>query len=127
MVLLVPGKEVEEERRLRKAPLLALAKAEHITEELLGLLAVEEVCLIRRTLVSVARRSHNPVHTHRHHFIKEVGHTLRVCPIKHGAVDGHTEAARLGLFNGCNRTFVHTILADGGIMLGFVAIQMHIP
>jgi hypothetical protein len=41
---------------MHEIPLLALAEREHVAEQLLGLGAVEEVLLVRRALIGVARR-----------------------------------------------------------------------
>src|SRR5690349_22214089 len=54
---LVAGEEVEEQAGLAERPLLAaVAALEDVAEQLLGGLAVEEVLLVRRALVGVARR-----------------------------------------------------------------------
>src|SRR5471030_1734209 len=43
MVFLIARKEVEEERRLAERPFVALAAAEDVAEQLLGLAATEEM------------------------------------------------------------------------------------
>ena len=54
--ILVAGEEVEEQAGVDEVPLLALAAREHVAEQLLGLAAVQEVLLIGRALIGVARR-----------------------------------------------------------------------
>ncbi len=55
LVLLVAGEEVEEQAGMHKIPLLALAHRKDVAEQLLGLGAVEEVRLVRRALIGIAR------------------------------------------------------------------------
>src|SRR4029079_17342499 len=55
-VALVAGQEVEEQAGMHEVPLLALAEGKDVAEQLLGLGAVEEVLLVRRALIGVARR-----------------------------------------------------------------------
>src|SRR5208282_6004938 len=52
----VAGEEIEEKARVHEAPPPALAHGENVSEQLLRLPAGEEVLLIRRPLVGVARR-----------------------------------------------------------------------
>src|SRR5712691_13015227 len=52
---LVAGEEVEEEAGMHELPALALPIREDLAEELLGLAAVEEVLLVGRALIRVAR------------------------------------------------------------------------
>src|SRR3954468_16844146 len=57
VVLLVAGQEVEEHARLAERPALAaVAAAEDVAEQFLGLAAVEEVLLVRRALIRITRR-----------------------------------------------------------------------
>src|SRR4029079_4478770 len=54
---LVAGQEVEEQAGLAERPFLAaVAALEDVAEQLLGGLPVEEVLLVGRTLIGVARR-----------------------------------------------------------------------
>src|SRR6201988_3456992 len=59
LVFLVAGEEVEEQAGMHEVPLLALAERKDVAEQLLGLGAVEEVFLVGRTLIGVARRHRN--------------------------------------------------------------------
>src|SRR5581483_5188196 len=56
LVILVAGEEVEEQPGVQEVPALALAERKHVAEQLLGLLAIQEVLLIGRALISVAGR-----------------------------------------------------------------------
>src|SRR4029077_12189607 len=53
---LIAGEEIEEEARLEDRPFaVALRQFEHIAEQLLGSRAVQEMLLVGRALVSIAR------------------------------------------------------------------------
>src|SRR5262249_2340149 len=56
LVVLVAREEVEEQALVQEIPAIAVAELEHIGEETLGLLAVQEVLLIRGALVGVTGR-----------------------------------------------------------------------
>src|SRR5258708_39674050 len=56
LVVLITGKKIQEQAGMQEIPLLALAARKHVAEQLLGLGAVEEVLLVRRALIGVARR-----------------------------------------------------------------------
>src|SRR6185437_10506249 len=53
---LIAGQEVEEHARMGEIPLLALAEREHLPEQLLGLAPRQEMLLVGRALVGIARR-----------------------------------------------------------------------
>src|SRR6266513_6540156 len=52
-IALITGQEVQEQAGMHEIPLLALAERKHVAEQLLGLGAVEEVVLVRSTLIGV--------------------------------------------------------------------------
>src|SRR5882724_12284344 len=54
-VILVAGKEIQEQAGMHEIPLLALAERKHVAEQLLRLGAVEEVLLVGGTLIGIAR------------------------------------------------------------------------
>lgn len=112
MIVFIASQEVQEERRLREAPFLALAETEDVTEELLGLLAVQEVLLIRRALIGVARSRHDAINAKRHDLIEEPCHALGLGAVEQGAVDGNAEAALLRLTDSGNGTLVDAFLTD---------------
>src|SRR5215472_16880939 len=55
LVFLVAGEEIEEQAGMHEIPLLALAECKDVAEQVLGLGAVEEVVLVRRALIGIAR------------------------------------------------------------------------
>src|SRR5690349_9606211 len=55
MIVLIAGEKVEEQAGMHEIPLLALAERKDVAEQLLGLGPVEEVLLVRRSLIGVAR------------------------------------------------------------------------
>src|SRR4051812_6096617 len=56
VVALVAGEKIQKQARLRERPFLAVvAAAQNSAEQLFGLLAVQEVLLVGRTLIRVAR------------------------------------------------------------------------
>src|SRR6516225_2301602 len=57
---LVAGEEIEEQVRVDEIPLFALAHAEDLAEELLGLPPAEKVLLIGRALIGIAGRDRHP-------------------------------------------------------------------
>src|SRR6185369_2443325 len=52
---LVAGEEIQEQAGMHEVPLLALAAGKYVAEQLLGLRAVEEVLLVGRTFIGIAR------------------------------------------------------------------------
>src|SRR6185312_9808500 len=59
---LIAGKKIEEHRRLAEGPALAaLTAGENPPEQILGLLAIEEVLLVRRALIGIAGRHRDAV------------------------------------------------------------------
>src|SRR6202158_457802 len=55
-VILIARQEIQEQAGMQEIPLLALAERKHVAEQFLGLGAVEEVLLVGRALIGVARR-----------------------------------------------------------------------
>src|SRR5690606_40961169 len=92
-VLLVAGEEIEVERRLVEQPLAPLAAAEHVAEQVLGLLPVQEMILRRRPLVGVARRDGDALDTKPRHEVEEFGHAFRLGIVEQGAVYRDAEPA----------------------------------
>jgi hypothetical protein len=52
---LVAGQEIKKQGRVHEIPLLSLAHAENLAEQLLGLAAAEEVLLIGSALIGITR------------------------------------------------------------------------
>ena len=63
---------------------------------MLGLGAVEEVLLIGRALIGVARRHGDALDAEALHVVKKLGDTRRIGVVEQSAIDGNAEALRLG-------------------------------
>src|SRR5690606_32081575 len=125
---LVAGEEVEEERGLAERPFpAAVAAAEDLAEELLRLLAIEEVLLVGRALVGVAGRDRYPVDAERLHVVEEGGVTVGIGAVEERAVDVDAEAARLGGLDRGDGPVVGAGLADRLVVVLAVAVEMHRP
>src|SRR5437588_11225071 len=96
MVFLVAGEEIEKERGLAELPFVALAAAEDVAEELLGLAPAEEMRLVGGALIGVAGRDGDAVEPHRHDVVEELGIALGIGAVEEGAVDVDAETAILG-------------------------------
>ena len=78
MIGLVAGEEVEEQARLVERPFLAaVAAPEDVAEQLLGRRAVEEMLLVGRALIGIARRNGDAVDAERGDLVEEGGDALR--------------------------------------------------
>ena len=64
---------------------------EDIAEQLLGAAAIEEVLLVRRPLVSIARRNRYAVDPHIGHVVQEIGNALRIGGIEQRGIDVDAE------------------------------------
>src|SRR6185503_16369693 len=72
VIALIAREEVQEHAGLAERPLLVLRPAlEHVAEQILGLAAIEEVLLVRRALVSVARRNGDTVNAQLHNGVEK--------------------------------------------------------
>ena len=76
---LVAGEEIEEQVRVDEIPVLALAHAEHLAEQLLGLAPAQEVLLVGRALIGVAGRDR-----HADAELLGVDRGRPRCPRRHG-------------------------------------------
>src|SRR5215211_1851747 len=89
--------EVEEERGVVEAPLLALAVREGGAEQLMRLLDAQEVVLVRGLLVGVGRRDHHLVDLELVvDEIEDLSHRVRRVVREEGGVRGHSEPLLLG-------------------------------
>ena len=127
-VILVARQEAHEQRRLRELPALALAARQDVAEQLLGLLPGQEMRLVRRPLIRVARRRHDPVDAHRHDFVEEFGHALRLRPVEQRAVDAEPEPTLdfASLIAATARSNTPSWLTARSC-ISLIAVQMHIP
>src|SRR5436190_2742284 len=88
--------EVQEERSVIEAPLLALAVSERLAEELVRFLDPQEVVLVRRLLVGVGRRDHHLVDLELIvDEVEDLTDGVRRVMGEEGGVRRHAEALRL--------------------------------
>ena len=87
--------------------------------------ASQEVLLIGRFVVGIARRKHHAFHAERHHLIEETAHALRVRAIEKRGIGGDPETLRHCFANAIDRQFETAFLADGEIVVLFFPIHMH--
>ena len=77
MILLVAGEEIEEQAGLAEATTWCrCSRAEDVAEQLLGLAPVEEMRLVGRALIGVARRDGDAVDADRHDLVEEARDAL---------------------------------------------------
>src|SRR5207248_120870 len=94
MVLLIPRQEVEEQPGLAERPGLAGAAAtEDVAEQLLGLLAMEKMLLIRRSLVGVAGRNRHGIDPEVARLVEERRHLFGIHVVEQGTIDVDAESA----------------------------------
>src|SRR5208282_3447432 len=125
VVLLIAGEEVEEETRLREAPLLAAPAPEDVAEELLGLVPREGVLLVRRALVGVARRNGDGVDLELEaREVEEGGDALGIEPVEERGVHADAEAARLGLADRGHDAVEDAVLAHRMVVLLLETVEM---
>ena len=105
----------------------AVAALEDVAEQLLGGLAVQEMLLVRRALVGIARRHGDAVDAHLHDGVEELRHPLRVGVVEQRAVDVAAEAAALGVLDGGHGAVVGAGLADRLVVIFLVAVEMDRP
>ena len=89
------------------------------------LLAIEEMLLIRRALVGVARRHGDALDAQRRHAIEKRGDPGGIGIVEQRAIDGDAESALLGELQGLEGTVVDTGLTDRMVMHFRVAIEMN--
>ena len=100
-----------------------LAIGENRAEQAARAGAAEEVLLIGRFVVGIARRKHHAFHAERHHFVEEIAHALRIGAIEKRGVGGDAEAALHCFANALDREFKAAFLADGEIVMFFFSID----
>src|ERR1051326_4157524 len=128
MVLLVAGQEVEKQSGLAERPSFAAAAAtEDVAEQLFGLLAVQEMFLIRRPLVGVARRNGDGVDSEAPRLVEERSHLRGNHVVETRAIDVDAEAASLGGANRGDGAIVDAGLAHRPVVHLLVAVEMDRP
>src|SRR5208283_4364113 len=99
---LVAGKEVEEHGGMRQVPFFAFAEGKDCAEQLLGLAPIEEVLLIRRSLIGVAGRDRD-ADTELFSEIEKCRDILGRMAVEDRTIDVDGEAFGLGSLDGGNR------------------------
>src|SRR6516225_948226 len=125
---LVACQKIEEQARLEERPgLAAPTEAEDAPKQLLGRASIEEVLLVRRALVGVARRHGDAVGAKRLHVIEEARGPFRLGVAEERAIDVDAEVARFRQLEGSHRPVIHTFLADGLVVHLAVTVEMDRP
>src|ERR1700677_1923950 len=89
-----------------------------------GASAAQEVLLVRRLVVGVARRDDDAFHTQRHHLVKESAHAVRIGAIEERGIRRNTEAALDRLAYSLYRLVVTALAANGKIVVLALTIEM---
>src|SRR6185503_19404467 len=125
---LIAREEIEEHGGLAEGPALAaLAARENPPEEILGLLAIEEMLLVGRAFIGIARRYGDAIKAQSVHVVEEFGHAVGFGGIEQRAVDADAEAFRFGELDRFDGLFVDALLAHRLVVHVLVAIEMDGP
>src|SRR6185437_1322883 len=108
---LIAGEEIEEHAGMRQIPALALAERKDLAEQLLGLAAVEEVRLVRRPLIGIARR-YRDADAQVLRQVEEGRYILGRVAVIDRAIDVDGKAFGLGGLDGADRLFEAAFHAD---------------
>ena len=94
VILLIAGEEIEIERRVAELPALAVAEPEDRAEQFFGLFPVQEVFLIGRPFIGIARRDGDAFDVQIvGHVVEERTDFVRGDAIEQGGVDVDAKAA----------------------------------
>ncbi len=104
-VTLIAGEEVQKQARVVEPPAALLAEAENISEQLFARLAPDENVLLRRMLVTEARRNGHALHAQRHRFIEKTCHLLCGFALEQRAIDCQPKAPLNRLLD-CLHSFI---------------------
>jgi hypothetical protein len=115
--------ELEEEGREVELPGF-LGVLEDLLEELLAVVAVQEVVLVRRFFVDVAGGEHHAFDAEVHGGVEEVADVGGVDAGEEGGVGGDAEPALDGFLDGFHGDVVGAVAADGGVMLVLQAVEV---
>src|SRR5207248_9912126 len=114
----------EEQAGMHEIPLLALAECEHVAEQPLGLGAVEEVLLVRRALIGVARR-HRDADAELGGEVEELCDVFRGMAVEDRGVDVDGEAALFCSLDRRDGAIEHALLRYRLVMVVLQAVEMH--
>ena len=87
--------------------------------------APQEMLLVRRFVVRIARRHHDAFDAQIHHFVEEGPDALGIHAIEQRAVGGDAEAGLDGLANRFDGDLIPAFAADRKIVMIALAIQMN--
>src|SRR5271166_1731018 len=120
----VAGEEIEEQGRVQKTPTLAFAHGENVAEQLLRLTAGQEMRLVGRALVSVARR-YRHAHPEPRGEVEERGDVFRGVAVEDGHVDVDLEPRIPRLPDRGDREVEDAGLAYRPVMNLLETVKMH--
>ncbi len=115
--------ELEEEGREVELPAL-LRVLEDLLEEVLAVVAVEELVLVRRLLVDVAGGEHHALDAEVHRGVEEVTDMLRIDAGEEGRVGRHAKAALHRLLDRLDGGVVGAVAADRHVVLFLQAVEV---
>src|SRR5215472_14999466 len=127
-IVAVAGEEVEKQPRLTERPRAPVASApEDVAKEPLRPGARQEVLLIRRTLVRVARRYGDAVDAELVNPIEKARDALGIGIVEQRAIDVDAKAARLRGTDGGDSPIVNAVFTHRAVVHLAIAIEMHRP
>ena len=109
---------------MAERPALAPPPRENVAEQLLGLLPVEEMRLVGRALVGVARRQRDAVDAEFGHGIEERRRAGWIDAVEQGGIDVDPKAARPRRGDRRNGTVMDAVLAYRPVVRLAVAVEM---
>src|SRR6516162_7106612 len=109
---------------VHEVPLLAFAERKHVPEKPLGLVAVEEVLLVGRALIGVARR-HRNANTEFGTKIEKLCDLFGRVAVENGGVDVDRKSARLGSLDRRHRAIKYALLRYRLVVMLAQTIEMH--
>ena len=127
MIGLVAGQEIEKQARLIECPAAPRIALEDFAEQFLGAAPIEEMLLIRRPFIGIARRHRYAVDPDLHDVVEEAGDALRVGSIEQGRVDVDPKSARLCQLDRRDGTVINPALAHRAVVVLAIAVEVDRP
>src|SRR5262249_15999414 len=100
---------------------------EDFPKQLLGAAPIQEMLLVRRSLIGISRRHGNAVDADLRRVLNKTGNPLPVGGVEQGSVDIDPKAAILCQLDRGNSPIIDPAVAYGAIMILSVAVQMDRP
>jgi hypothetical protein len=116
--------ELEEQRGEVELPAF-LGVLQDLLEERRGLVAMQELFLVRRLLIGIAGREHHALNFKFHHLVEELADVGRIGAGEKRGVGRHTEAALDRFLDRLDCGVVGAIAADRGVVLFLQAVHVH--